>query len=63
MKRETLFALVAVVLVLFAAWWFRWEVHVMHRGDGLPATAYALDHWTGTIYWVRGDGMEPVTKP
>lgn len=46
------------------AWWFRWEIVPTHTsGEYGRSSAYAIDHWTGTLYWLAQDERLPVTKP
>ena len=60
LSRWLLAGLAAIVLIALA-WAFRWEITPITNGEGM-GSAYMLNRWTGSMYYVRIDERVEVTS-
>jgi hypothetical protein len=51
----------AAAIVVLVLWLCRWEIYPLPRADA-PGGAYALDRWTGRMYFMRLNEMEPMQR-
>lgn len=50
-----------VAATILVAWFFRWDITPVARGDGL-GVAYMVNRWTGSVYMLHGVNRIEVTQ-
>lgn len=53
MTKNALYIILAAILV---AWFFRWDVVAVPRGDAI-GVAYMINKWTGSVYMLHGSNI------
>lgn len=55
---------VAIALLLALAWFFRFDFQIASAGgQGVAASGYMLNRWTGNIYFIAPTSIREIREP